>query len=96
MAFIDHTYHASINGKFLPITTPSIAQLPPQSIHRLQESELLSPAPILKKTKPLPSPIFTSSHRVGINGTCVHIDGIISWHYLLYGNDIEKSSMTYP
>jgi hypothetical protein len=47
MAFIDHTYHEAINGKALPITTPSIAQLPPSAFHRLQENELLS-SPILK------------------------------------------------
>jgi hypothetical protein len=47
MAFVDNTYHAAINGKALPITTPSIAQLPPSSFHRLQESGLLS-SPILK------------------------------------------------
>jgi hypothetical protein len=47
MAFIDHTYNEAVNGKALPITTPSIAQLPPSSFHRLQASESLS-SPILK------------------------------------------------
>jgi hypothetical protein len=47
MALIDHTYHAAINGKALPITTPSIAQSLPSSFHRLQASELLS-SPIFK------------------------------------------------
>jgi hypothetical protein len=47
MALIGYNYHAAINGKASPITTPSIAQALPSLFHRLHASELLS-SPILK------------------------------------------------
>jgi hypothetical protein len=41
-ALIDYNYHAAINGKASPITTPSIAQALPSSFRRLHASELMA------------------------------------------------------